>query len=119
MSLSAADFPEGMSEIEALGLKTVPSSVVQPPRLATARASLEGREIEFVKIGNNPVIFGEIVAVHLDPVFLDEKLHVKTEQMQIVGRMQGGPNGGYSRTDHLFHVPRPSYEEWLKSQSNT
>src|SRR5271170_8469051 len=64
MSLSATNFPPGMSEVETLGLKTEPSALVKPPRLSLAPANLEGREIQTLLIGETQVVMGELLAVH-------------------------------------------------------
>jgi flavin reductase (DIM6/NTAB) family NADH-FMN oxidoreductase RutF len=113
MNLCATPFPPQISEVEALGLKTEPSSHVKPPRLAVAPAALEGREVQTLLIGNNQVVLGELVAVHIRDEFIDgESLLVHTEKMGMIGRMQGGEAGGYTRTTDIFHMKRLTYEEW-------
>jgi flavin reductase (DIM6/NTAB) family NADH-FMN oxidoreductase RutF len=104
-----------MSETEALGLKTLPSAVVKPPRLEVSPAAFEGREIQTLLIGNNQVVMGELLVVHIRDEFIDaETLRVKTEEMHMIGRLQGGEGGGYSRTRDPLHMKRLSYEEWQK-----
>jgi flavin reductase (DIM6/NTAB) family NADH-FMN oxidoreductase RutF len=115
MNVSATEFPPGMSETEALGLKTLPSAVVKPPRLEVSPAAFEGREIQTLLIGNNQVVMGELLVVHIRDEFIDaETLRVKTEEMHMIGRLQGGEGGGYSRTRDPLHMKRLSYEEWQK-----
>jgi len=113
MNLCATDFPPGVSEISTLGLKTEPSSVVRPPRISMAPAQLEARELQTLLIGNNQVVMGELLVAHVDDAFIDaETLRVRTERMHIIGRLQGGDAGGYSRTRDTFHLTRLSYAEW-------
>jgi len=113
MNLSSTEFPPGMSETVALGLKTHPSAVVKPPRLAVSPAALEGREIQTLLIGQNQVVMGELLVAHVRDAFIDaESLQVKTEEMHMIGRLQGGEGGGYSRTRDTFHMKRLTYEEW-------
>ena len=113
MNLCATDFPPGMSEVTALGLKTEPSSIVKPPRLSIAPAQLEGREVQTLLIGNNQVVMGELLVVHIGDEFIEaESLRVLTEKMHVIGRLQGGEAGGYSRTREPFHMKRLSYAEW-------
>ena len=114
MNLCATDFPEGVSEVEALGLATEPSVLVKPPRLSISPAQIEGRELQTLLIGNTQIVIGELLAVHIRDEFIDAKtLRVHTEKMGIIGRLQGGLAGGYSRTSDHFALKRLSYEEWL------
>ncbi len=113
MNLCATDFPAGMSETEALGLKTEPSTIVKPPRLSVAPAQLEGREMQTLLIGGNQMVIGELLVAHIRDEFFDaEKMHVLTEKMHIIGRLQGGEGGGYAKTREPFHMKRLTYAEW-------
>jgi flavin reductase (DIM6/NTAB) family NADH-FMN oxidoreductase RutF len=118
MSLSSTEFPAGMSETEALGLKTEASAVVKPPRLAASPAAFEGREIQTLLIGSNQVVMGELLVAHIRDEFIDaQTLEVKTAAMGMIGRLQGGEGGGYCRTGDTFHIKRLSYEEWQKRKA--
>ena len=113
MNLSSTEFPPGVSEPEVLGLKTEPSVMVKPPRLAVSPAAFEGREIQTLLIGNNQVVMGELLMAHIRDEFINaESLHVKTEEMHMIGRLQGGEGGGYCRTREPFHMKRLTYAEW-------
>jgi len=113
MNLCATEFPPGVSEVQALGLETEPSVVVKPPRLAVAPAQFEAREVQTVLIGNNQVVMGELLVVHIRDEFIDaETLRVHTEKMGMIGRLQGGEAGGYTRTKDTFHLKRLTYAEW-------
>jgi flavin reductase (DIM6/NTAB) family NADH-FMN oxidoreductase RutF len=119
MSLCGTDFPAGVSEVTALGLATEPSLLVKPPRLAAAPAQIEGRELQTLLIGGNQVIMGELLLVHIRDEFIDaETLRVHTGKMGIIGRLQGGLEGGYSRTRDPFTLRRPTYEQWLAENPN-
>jgi flavin reductase (DIM6/NTAB) family NADH-FMN oxidoreductase RutF len=116
MNLCATEFPPEQSEIEATGLQLAPAVKVNVPRLAEAPVHLECRHVTTVDIGRTRVLLGEVVYLHLDEQFYDAtKRHVKTEEMQIIGRMHG--RGGYTRTTDLFEMPRISYEAWQKQQA--
>lgn len=113
MNLCATDFPAGTSEVTAIGLKTEPSTLVKPPRLSAAPAQIEAREVQTLLIGNTQITVGELLAVHIRDEFIEkESLHVLTEKMGMIGRLQGGEGGGYSRTRDPFRMKRLSYEEW-------
>ena len=115
MNLSSTEFPPGMSEPLALGLKMEASAVVKPPRLAVAPAAFEGREIQTLLIGENQVVMGELLVAHVRDEFIDAKtLEVKTEELHMIGRLQGGEGGGYAKTRETFHMKRLSFEDWEK-----
>ncbi len=114
MNQCATPFPPNVSEVAALGLKTEPSVMVKPPRLAIAPAQLEARELQTLLIGGNQVVMGELLVAHIRDEFIEkESLRVLTEKMGMVGRLQGGEAGGYCRTRDPFHMKRLTYDEWL------
>jgi flavin reductase (DIM6/NTAB) family NADH-FMN oxidoreductase RutF len=112
MNLTATDFPPGMSEVATLKLETEPSTVVKPPRLAVSPASFEAREVQELLIGGNQIVMGELLVAHVRDEFIDPKtLRVRTNDMHMVGRLQGG-GGGYTRTRDSFEIERLTYEQW-------
>jgi flavin reductase (DIM6/NTAB) family NADH-FMN oxidoreductase RutF len=118
MNLSSTEFPSDVSEVGALGLATEPSVLVKPPRLSAAPAQIEGRELQTLLIGGNQVVMGELLVVHIRDEFIEAaSLHVLTEKMHIIGRLQGGEAGGYSRTREPFHIKRLTYAEWLAKEA--
>lgn len=118
MNLCATDFPPGVDEVTALSLETEPSVMVKPPRLTAAPAQIEARELQTLLIGNTQVVIGELLVVHIRDEFIDrEKLRVQTEKMGMIGRLQGGEAGGYTRTRDTFHLKRLSYAEWQQREA--
>ena len=112
MNLTATDFPPGMSEVATLRLETEPSRMVKPPRLAVSPASFEAREMQVLFIGGNQIVMGELLMAHVRDEFIDAKtLRVRTNDMHVIGRLQGG-GGGYTRTRDHFEIERLTYEEW-------
>ncbi len=114
MNFCAIDFPQGVSELELLGLETEPSLVVAVPRIAKAPAALECREITTMEIGNSRIILGQVVAMHVKDQFVDPAgPYIRAEEMHAIGRMGG--KGAYVRTrDAFFQMPRSTYEEWKR-----
>ena len=114
MSLCSVDFPPGVNELEVVGLKTEPSSLVKPPRIALAPAALECREHTTLEIGRSRVILGQVVGMHVKDEFIDPAgPYVRAEQMHAIGRMNG--KGAYVKTrDAFIRIPRLTYKEWLK-----
>ena len=106
MNKTAASLPYGVSEIESTGLTTLPSSVVKPPRIAEAPASLECTEWGTLQIGGNRLIIGVVKRVHVrDDLFDPETQRIRSERLHIVGRM-ASPHW-YCRTTDRFEMRRP------------
>lgn len=106
MNLCAASLPPGENEIAHAGLTAVPSEVVRPPRIAEAPASLECRHHSTLEIGENRLIIGEVLRVHVrDDVFDTGTWLVRPGTYAPIGRMQS-PHW-YCRTTDLFEMQRP------------
>ena len=111
MNVSAADFPEGRSELEAARLHAAASAQVKVPRVAEAKASLECVLHKVERIGENNVVIGEVVGLHLADELVDENSGaVRVKGFAAVGRM--GSSSWYTRTRDQFEVRRVSYAEW-------
>jgi flavin reductase (DIM6/NTAB) family NADH-FMN oxidoreductase RutF len=107
MNQTAASLPYGVSEIKHAGLTTAPSSVVKPPRIAEAPASLECLEWGTLQIGGNRLIIGLIKRLHVrDELFDAEKQRIRAEHFHVIGRMSS-PHW-YCRTRDRFEMIRPA-----------
>ena len=112
MNICAVDFPSEISELEAAGLTTAPSTKIGVPRIAESRVQIECTLAEIVTIGDNHIVIGKILYLHIADEFMDkEAMRVRTPDLDLIGRMHGG--GGYARTTDLFEIPRISYKEWV------
>ena len=106
MNACAASLPPGENELIAASLTSLPSSVVKPPRIAEAPASLECRHHSTIEIGDNRLIIGEVLRVHVrDGVFDAESWLVNPGAYAPIGRMQA-PHW-YCRTTDMFEMKRP------------
>lgn len=106
MNKTAASLPYGVSEIEHAGVTLLPSSVVKPPRIAEAPASLECTEWGTLQIGGNRLIIGVVKRVHVrDDLFDPETQRIRSERLHIVGRM-ASPHW-YCRTTDRFEMRWP------------
>ena len=106
MNRTAASLPYGMSELQSAGLTTQPSSVVRPPRIAEAPASLECSEWGTLQIGDNRLIIGLVKRVHVRDELIDPvTLRIRSELFHVVGRM-ASPHW-YCRTRDRFEMIRP------------
>jgi len=106
MNRTSASLPYGVSELTGTPLTTTASSVVGPPRIAEAPASLECKEWGTLQIGGNRVIIGLVRRVHVRDELIDpEKLRIRSELFHVIGRM-ASPNW-YCRTGDRFEMVRP------------
>lgn len=106
MNQCAASLPYGVSELARAGLTAVGSTVVKPPRIAEAPASLECTEWGTLQIGGNRLVIGLVKRVHVRDDLLDpETLRIRDERYFPVGRM-AAPHW-YCRTHERFEMIRP------------
>jgi len=106
MNCTAAALPYGVSELPSAGLTTAPSSVVKPPRIAEAPASLECTEWGTLQIGENRLIIGLVKRVQVrDELFDETTQRIRSEHLHLIGRM-ASPHW-YCRTQDRFEMIRP------------
>src|SRR5271154_4624869 len=106
MNQCAASLSYGENELVRAGLTAAPSSVVKPPRIAEAPASLECAEWGTLQIGGNRMVIGLIKRLHVrDELFDVEKKRIHTEKLLIIGRM-ASPHW-YCKTSERFEMKRP------------
>ena len=115
MNFTCIDAPPEFDEIASAALDTAPSSVIAPPRIASAPVSMECRLFEKVEAGQATVVLGEVFRFHIKDDFVDAgRLHVDTLAMQLVARMHGA--GWYTRSTDLFQLARPVYADWIRER---
>ena len=106
MNQCAVSLPFGENELVRAGLTAAPSSVVKPPRIIEAPASLECVEWGTLQIGGNRMVIGLIKRVHLrDELFDVATKRVRTEKLLTIGRM-ASPHW-YCKTSERFEMIRP------------
>ena len=69
MDNSAAEYPADVSEIDALGLSTTPTSAIDGVRLTDARVAMECKLLDvhvYGRKGTFNLVIGEVVRVHVD-----------------------------------------------------
>jgi flavin reductase (DIM6/NTAB) family NADH-FMN oxidoreductase RutF len=106
MNKSSAEYPPDVSEFEKVGVTPAPSLKVKPPRVAESLVNLECTLIQIIQHGNNNLVLGEIVGIHLDENVITEKHHINNDVLQAVGRMSGSCYT--TTTDGLFEMIRPT-----------
>jgi flavin reductase (DIM6/NTAB) family NADH-FMN oxidoreductase RutF len=107
MNQCAASLPYGENELVRAGLTAAPSSLVKPPRIAAAPASLECVEWGTLEIGKNRVVVGVVKRLHVrEELFNAEKNRINIEKVFLIGRM-AAPHW-YCRTRDRFEMVRPA-----------
>lgn len=105
MNRTAASLPADVDEFSRADLTAVPGDVVDVPLVGEAAANLECRVIETMDLGGAVVVFGEVVAVHVEESVLQDFGHrVDPLLLRAVGRMAGR---SYVRTTEVFDLTRP------------
>jgi flavin reductase (DIM6/NTAB) family NADH-FMN oxidoreductase RutF len=89
---SSVEHPPEISEVELLGLKTLPSERVKVPRLAAPPVAMECRLRQCLEFGEarSQLLVGEVVMLHIrDDIMRDGK--IETRALDPVARI-AGPN---------------------------
>jgi len=106
MNQCAASLQPGENELHHAGLTAAESVAVKPPRIVESPASLECRHHSTIEIGDNRLIIGEVLRVHVrDGLFDPETWLVNPSSYHPIGRMQS-PHW-YCRTTDMFEMRRP------------
>jgi flavin reductase (DIM6/NTAB) family NADH-FMN oxidoreductase RutF len=112
MNITAADAPPDVSELDLADLAATPSMKVAPPRVARARAALECRVVDIIAMGNGNMVFGEVLAIHVDDsVWRDGR--VDPELLDPVGRLSGS---AYATLGEVVKIPRPTYADLTRDE---
>ena len=108
LNASAAPLPPDESEVELVGMETVPSRRVKPPRLAGVPFAMECRMRQVIPIGSGPIsanlVIGEVVTIVVDDAVLDASGQPDPLRIRAVGRLGGD---FWCRVTDLFELGRP------------
>jgi len=107
MNETAADVDRDVDEFGLAGLTSKTFGTVDAPGVAEAKAVLECKVIDEKRFGDdepyNVVIFGEVLAFHIDEAVLDGT-RVNAEKLDALGRLAGME---YTSTRDRFSLDRP------------
>lgn len=104
MNVCSTEFPHGISEFERSGLTPLAATKVKAKLVKESPVNIECRLRQVVSLGDGPgsgqVVFGDIVAVHVDDAVLSSgDMTCDADKLQAIGRMGGQL---YARsTDHF------------------
>lgn len=108
VNLSSKEVSPEESEVTLVGLSTIPSVKVRPPRLVESPTALECKVRQILPFGNGPIapnlVVAEVVLVHIAEGILDDRGGIDPQRLQTVGRMGGNY---WCRTTDLFELARP------------
>jgi flavin reductase (DIM6/NTAB) family NADH-FMN oxidoreductase RutF len=104
----------GVDELAAAGLTPLPSRMVRPPRVAGAPVHFECRTFKTVELpGRRPVshhrvVFGEVVAVHIDDDYVTDDGRLDVLKMRPIARLG---YKDYTTVDSLFEMDKHMPED--------
>jgi flavin reductase (DIM6/NTAB) family NADH-FMN oxidoreductase RutF len=110
---TSAPFPRGINEMEKAGLKSAPSHLVKPPRVAASPCALECKWVQTVSLTDyeghptdRHVVFGQVIGVYIDDKFIRDGL-LDTGAMHPI--LRAGYHDYYSAIPELrFMMKRPT-----------
>lgn len=109
MNQASAAYPPDIDEFTAVGFTPSPATKVKPALVADSPVNCECRLDRIVDYGEaagaGAVIFGRIVAIHVDERYLAADGLMDDKKLQTIGRMG---RLTYARTTDRFDLPRPS-----------
>lgn len=112
MNFTSIDGPPEFDELTCGAIKTLPSTSIAPPRIASAPVSMECRLFQRTDAGQSTIVLGEVLHFHIADALVDlERLHVDSLAMGLIARMHGA--GWYTRSTDLFQLARPTHADWL------
>ena len=104
---TSAAVAASVDEFEYVGVDSVPSRRVKPPRVARAKAHLECEVRHILPVGNSFLVIGEVVHVHCDPsIWADGR--VRPDLLQPVARLGGSY---YASLGEIFRRPAPTINQ--------
>lgn len=109
MNLTSKVLDHGISEFEAVGVRSVPSVNVRPPRVADSHAALECKVWQIIDLpqGNSGrrshIVIGEVVGIHIArDVIVDGRVSAaRLEQLARLGYFD------YTAVRETFQMVRP------------
>ena len=109
MNRCSFDYPPGVDEFEVSGLTPGEATLVRPALVVESPVNIECFLVDLKRFGTHPgagtIIFGQVVAMHVDDAILADDGFVDPAKLKAIGRMG---RFTYTRTTDRFDLPRPS-----------
>ncbi len=104
----AYEYPPDVDEFARAGLTPRPARLVKPALVEESPVNIECALIDIRRFGEQPgagsVVFGRVVAIHVQDDVLVADGVVDPEKLAAIGRMGGST---YVKTSGRFDIPRP------------
>ena len=110
MSLTSAEYADGVNEFEKSGLTAEASEKISPPKVKESPIAFECKVNEVIPLGENGgagnLVIAEVVFIHINRNILDNKSKIDPHKLDAVARMGGN---WYCRAsgDAIFEIPKP------------
>lgn len=108
VNASSRELPPEESEVELVGLSTLTSTKVKPPRLREAPVAMECKVRQILPMGSGPIaanlVIGEVLVMHVSDDMLDAKGKPDPRKLKMVARLGGEY---WCRSTDLFEQKRP------------
>ena len=110
VNITSQELPEEIDEFAAAGLTKAPSRLVRPPRVAESPVQFECVWLQTTRLPGNgvmgtvDVVFGRVVAVHIDDAALTEGGRLDIPRLQPLARLG---YHDYTFVDHAFSMSPP------------
>jgi len=105
---SAADYPYGTSEIDALNIDTFQSKLINGPLVSDCHINFECKYLQEAHFGEGPgscwVVFGNILAVHIDKSLFEGDLIINPRKLNPLCRLG---RSQYSSLGEIKEMPVP------------
>ena len=108
VNATGTDFPHGVSEFDAVGIRREASSTVTPPRVADSPVALECVLHATTRFGDSTVVFGRVVHAAVRTDVLDGG-HPEIDRLRPLARL--GRNE-WSRLGEVLSITRIPHDEW-------
>lgn len=110
VNLSAAEFPPGVSKVEASGVTALPGAKVKSFRIAECQIQMECALVDILKIGTSrsSLVIGEVLVFHVDDNLYADNV-IDQGKLRPLGRLSGDQYAGLGST---IEIARP----WLSEQ---
>ena len=115
MNTTSALVPHGVDEMRLAGLRSEPSRMVRPPRVAGIASAIECKVVYVHRLHDlagrdlkQTIIMGQAVGIHIHPDYIKDGIF-DTAAARPIARC--GYRGDYAEVNALFEMVRPNAEE--------
>ncbi|MFG2785250.1 flavin reductase family protein [Streptomyces prunicolor] len=108
---TATEFPEGVSEFDAVGVEREAGARVKAPRVARSPVALECELHSTLLLGNSTVVFGRVIHIAIDETVL-ENGHPEATRLRPLARLG---KDEWSTLGEVLDLRRIRYTDWPES----